>query len=183
MKESVKPRIYFLTNFISQSRDAFATASAILQTINSSLDKDIFTRLSNLKPTLIFDGNPIYQLAQMFFTLNNIFFDIQQVIGLSNKDIVSSWYRPYKQQIERLIRTFKDHYRHTNGFDCINGAVSFVILFTAYFNFLCPNKALNWNVPIKLKELQNISYAPAKLIKLIEIAQNFILQKPRISHC
>lgn len=171
-----------LANFISQFRDTFAAASAILQSINASLDKTIFYSLSNLKPAFIFDGNPIYQLAQLFFALNNIFFDIIQVIGLSDKNyLYKNPYRPYKEIVERLIRTFKDHYRHTNGFDCLNGAVSFVILFTTYFNFLRPNKSLNWQIPIPIKELQDISYTPAKWIKLIQLAQNYLLQPHPLS--
>lgn len=164
-----------LANFISSHRDTFSAASAILQAINSAINKFIFNELSFNKPVLIFDGNPIYQLAQLFFALNNIFFDIKQVIGLRNINFVSTVYRPYKQQIERLIRIFKDSYRHTNGFDNINGAVSFTVMFTTYFNFLRPNKALNWKVPIELEELKAITYTPAKWIKLIELAQNYAL--------
>ena len=38
-------------------------------------------------------------------------FDITQVIGLTNNDAVSKEFRPYKQMIERLNRTFKSTYR------------------------------------------------------------------------
>ena len=38
---------------------------------------------------------------------------ITQVIGLTNDDEVSKEYRPFKQLIERLNRTFKESYRIT----------------------------------------------------------------------
>ena len=49
-------------------------------------------------------------------------FEITQVIGLTNSDAVTTEYRPYKQLIERLNRTYKASYRHTNGFDGLEGA-------------------------------------------------------------
>lgn len=49
-------------------------------------------------------------------------FEITQVIGLTNDDEVSKEFRPYKQMIERLNRTYKASYRKTNGFDNIDGA-------------------------------------------------------------
>ncbi|CDI40338.1 Transposase (fragment) [Tepidanaerobacter acetatoxydans Re1] len=33
--------------------------------------------------TLVFDGNPIYVLAQHFFAQHGIYFDVKQVIGLT----------------------------------------------------------------------------------------------------
>ena len=53
---------------------------------------------------------------------NKFQFDITQVIGLTNDDEVSKEFRPYKQLIERLNRTYKQSYRPTNGFDNIDGA-------------------------------------------------------------
>lgn len=57
--------------------------------------------------TFVVDGNPIYLLAQHFFAQHGINFDVKQVIGLTNEDPVSTEYRPMKQVIERLNRTFK----------------------------------------------------------------------------
>ena len=48
-------------------------------------------------------------------------FHITQVIGLINEDEASKQWCPYKQMIERLIRTYKLSYRPTNGFDNIDG--------------------------------------------------------------
>ena len=55
-------------------------------------------------------------------------FSITQVIGLTNDDEVSKEFRPYKQMIERLNRTYKASYRPTNGFDNYDGANNSIIL-------------------------------------------------------
>ena len=68
----------------------------------------------------IADGYSAYVLAaqQFFLKFGSKFkFDITQVIGLTNDDEVSKEFRPYKQMIERLNRTYKASYRPTNGFD------------------------------------------------------------------
>lgn len=73
----------------------------------------------------IADGYSAYPLAaQQFFrqSKGKIKFDITQVIGLTNDDAVSKEFRPCKQMIERLNRTYKASYRPTNGFDNIDGA-------------------------------------------------------------
>ncbi len=72
----------------------------------------------------IADGYSAYPLAaqQFFRQFGDAFrFDITQVIGLTNDDEVSAKYRPYKQMIERLNRTYKASYRPTKGFDSIDG--------------------------------------------------------------
>ncbi|MEB6551540.1 transposase, partial [Heyndrickxia sporothermodurans] len=85
------------------------TASAI-QAIN-----DVLLKMEEIPENLTFvvDGNPIYLLAQHFFAQNDISFDVKQVIGLTNEDPISTEYRPLKQIIERLNRTFKGNYRST----------------------------------------------------------------------
>ncbi len=52
----------------------------------------------------------------------NVRFHITQVIGLTNDDAVSREFRPYKQMIKLLNRTYKASYRFTNGFYSIDGA-------------------------------------------------------------
>lgn len=62
----------------------------------------------------IADGYSAYPLAeqQFFHEFGEKFkFEITQVIGLSNDDAVSKQFRPYKQMIERLNRTYKASYR------------------------------------------------------------------------
>ena len=73
----------------------------------------------------IADGYSAYPLAaqQFFHEFGEKFkFEITQVIGLTNDDEVSKEFRPFKQMIERLNRTYKASYRTTNGFDNIDGA-------------------------------------------------------------
>ncbi len=124
--------------------------------------------------TLIFDGNPIYMLAQHYFAQYGIHFDIKQVIGLTNDDPISEKYRPLKQIIERLNRTFRGNYRPTNGFNNYAGSVSFLTLFVAYFNFLRPHSSLEGRVPVVLEELKDLPNMPARWIRLIKISQEYI---------
>ncbi|WP_210367969.1 DDE-type integrase/transposase/recombinase [Bacillus sp. REN3] len=124
--------------------------------------------------TFVVDGNPIYLLAQHFFAHHGISFDIKQVIGLTNEDPVSAEYRPLKQIIERLNRTFKGNYRQTYGFGSEQGSVSYVTLFVAYFNFLRPHSALEGKVPVLQPELLQLPNMPARWAKLIGLAQDWI---------
>ena len=105
---------------------------------------DVLAKLKSLPDDLAFvvDGNPIYLLAQNYFAQHGIYFDIHQVIGLTNDDPISKEYRPLKEIIERLNRTFKRSYRTTYGFKSSAGSLSFINLFVAYFNFLRPHSAL-----------------------------------------
>lgn len=106
---------------------------------------------------LIVDGNPIYLLARQWFAQQGYIFDITQVIGLTNEDPVSKQYRPSKQMIERLNRTFKGNYRPTCGFNSDGGSVDFVTLFVTYFNFLRPHSALENRTPVVIPELSSVS--------------------------
>ncbi len=62
----------------------------------------------------IADGYSAYPLAaqEFFHEFGDKFkFEITQVIGLTNDNEVSKEFRPYKQMIERLNRTYKASYR------------------------------------------------------------------------
>jgi hypothetical protein len=52
---------------------------------------------------------------------------------------VSAEFRPFKQIIERLNRTFHASYRLTCGYDNFDGANYSVALWVAYYNFLRPH--------------------------------------------
>lgn len=68
-------------------------------------------------------GYTAYPLASQQFKIEKDWdFDITQVIGLTNDDAVSKQYRPFKQKIERLNRTFKASYRVTCGYGTDDGA-------------------------------------------------------------
>jgi len=124
---------------------------------------------------LITDGNPIYLLAQHWFAQHDIKFDVTQVIGLTNDDPVSKEYRPLKQIIERLNRTFKGNYKPTTGFGADMGAISKVTLFVAYFNFLRPHTGLDGNIPAVIPELEALPHMPAKWCELIRLGEQYAI--------
>lgn len=126
----------------------------------------------------IADGYSAYPLAaQQFFRQfgDKFKFDITQVIGLQNGDAVSAEFRPYKQMIERLNRTYKASYRHTNGFDNYDGANYDLALWVAYYNFLRPHKARNFLPPVEDDILKNIENMPGKWQVLVHFGQQTIL--------
>ncbi|MBU9720284.1 MULTISPECIES: DDE-type integrase/transposase/recombinase [Bacillaceae] len=127
--------------------------------------------------TFVVDGNPIYLLAQHFFAQHNISFDVKQVIGLTNEDDVSREFRPLKQIIERLNRTFKGNYRSTHGFGSNQGSVSYVTLFVAYFNFLRPHSSIEGRVPVMIPELEKLPHMPARWTRLIYMAQEWLAEQ------
>jgi transposase-like protein len=136
----------------------------------------------------IADGYSAYPLAaQQFFreSKGKINFDITQVIGLTNDDEVSTGFRPFKQMIERLNRTYKASYRTTNGFDNIDGANYDLALWVAYYNFLRPHKHNKYKVLNKVDELSNADNMPGKWQLLIYLGQQTILnlQKAEGSNC
>lgn len=155
---------------VSPNRD---TQSAIL-----AID-EVLLKMKKIPKDLTFvvDGNPIYLLAQHFFAQHDISFDVKQVIGLTNEDPVSTEYRPLKQIIERLNRTFKGNYKATHGFGSEKGSVAFVTLFVAYFNFLRPHSALEGKVPVLNPELLQLPNMPARWAKLIGLAQQWIVEQ------
>ena len=85
---------------VSPYRDTLSAIKALDQVLQKL--KDIPEDL-----TFVVDGNPIYILAQHYFAQHDIHFDVHKVIGLTNDDPVSAEYRPLKQIVERLNRTFK----------------------------------------------------------------------------
>ena len=127
----------------------------------------------------IADGYSAYPLAaQQFFiqSKGKINFDITQVIGLTNDDAVSKKFRPYKQIIERLNRTYKQSYRPSNGFDNINGANYDLALWVAYYNFLRPHEHAGYKVLNKVELLNGASNMPGKWQLLIYLGQQQILK-------
>ena len=127
----------------------------------------------------IADGYSAYPLAAMEFAKKfgkDFTFRITQVIGLTNDDAVSKEYRPFKQMIERLNRTYKASYRHTNGFDNIDGANYDLALWVAYYNFLRPHKHNKYKVLNEVEMLQGADNMPGKWQLLIFLGQQTILE-------
>lgn len=126
----------------------------------------------------IADGYSAYPLAaQQFFREfgDNFKFDVTQVIGLTNDDKISKQFRPYKQMIERLNRTYKASYRPTNGFDSIDGANYDLALWVAYYNFLRPHKHTGYHVLNDVELLKSSDNMPGKWQLLILLGQQTIL--------
>ena len=127
----------------------------------------------------IADGYSVYPLAaqQFFREFGEKFrFDVTQVLGLTNDDATTTEFRPYKQLIERLNRTYKESYRHTNGFGSIEGANYDLALWVAYYNFLRPHKSFNYQVLNKVEMLEKADLMPGKWQLLIFLGQQTILQ-------
>lgn len=126
----------------------------------------------------IADGYSAYPLAAMEFAKkfqDSFTFNITQVIGLTNEDEVSKEYRPFKQMIERLNRTYKASYRPTNGFDNYDGANYDLALWVAYYNFLRPHKHTNYAPLNKVDMLEHAENMPGKWQLLIYLGQQTIL--------
>src|SRR5690625_4761991 len=159
-----------LSYYVSPNRDTPSAMKAI---------GDVLTKFKEIPEELTFvvDGNPIYILAQHYFAQRDIDFDVYKLIGLTNDDPVSEEYRPLKQIIERLNRTFKGNYRATTGFGSQTSSVSYVTFFVAYFNFLRPHASLENQVPVVIPELKKQPHMPARWTKLIELSQDFLAEE------
>jgi len=148
---------------LDSSRDTLPATIAIKEAIRTSSPNQQFT--------LISDGNPAYQHAVHF--LNNFLetkLQINKVIGLQNLDEISTTYRPFKQLIERLNRTYKFHMRAAHGFASKNGAISLTTLFVTFYNFLRPHMSLKYKTPIQLDFLQDIDTLQGRWSALIQTA-------------
>lgn len=156
---------------VSKSRDV----GPCILTMRMAFDK--FKEFPGKALNFIADGYSAYPLAAQQFKLERDWdFNITQVIGLSNDDAVSKEWRPFKQMIERLNRTFKASYRITCGYGTDDGAYYGINLWVAYYNFLRPHEKYKWKRP--LNEVDNIKDAgnmPGKWQLLIYLGQQVIL--------
>ena len=152
---------------VFRTRDTGAAIKAVYQTIKK------FKKIpDNLK--LVVDGNPIYQLAHMYFAMKDINFDLFQVIGLTNNTDTDKLFRPFKQVTERLNRSFKSDYLTMNGFKSEFDANCYMVLFTANFNFLRPHKSLEYDVPVIVPQILKQPHLPAKWLKIIDMSYDFL---------
>ena len=127
--------------------------------------------------SFIADGYSAYPLAAQQFLLklgNDFKFDITQVIGLTNDDAVSKEFRPFKQMVERLNRTFKESYRVKCGYDNFEGANYNLALWVAYYNFLRPHKHNGLKTLNKVDMLDSADNMPGKWQLLILLGQQTI---------
>lgn len=140
-----------------------------------------FRKLKELPKNFRFiaDGYSAYPLAAQQFHIkdkDHFSFDITRVIGLTNDDAVSKEFRPYKQMIERLNRTFKASYRVRCGYDNFEGANYNVALWVAYYNFLRPHQHNGFRVLNNVDPLNEADNMPGKWQMLIRLGQLTILE-------
>jgi len=94
------------------------------------------------------------------------------VVGIRNDpdDEQSRIFRPFKQLIERLNRTYRYHTRSVAGHKSLDGARALTTLFVAHYNFLRPHSALSTCPPVHLPELNGIATIQGKWLKLLQMA-------------
>ena len=92
-----------------------------------------------------------------------------KVIGLENLDEISKEFRPYKQLVERLNRTYKFHTRPRAGMKSMEGATCLTTLFVAYYNYLRPHGGLKHS-PLSREPLQGIERYPKQWETLLAMA-------------
>lgn len=121
---------------------------------------------------LIRDGLTSYDNAINAYNqqVNSQIITGKAVIGLENLDDISKEYRPYKQMIERLNRTYKFHTRPRAGFKSLAGASSLTTLFVAYYNYMRPHSSKSGKTPLELKELQGVNFYPQQWLRLLKLA-------------
>jgi transposase-like protein len=125
---------------------------------------------------LVTDGLPSYDSAVVAYNtaarehLDQNVITKHAVIGLQNLDPQSETYRPFKQLVERLNRTYKFHTRPRAGFKDFDGVVALTTLFVAFYNFMRPHGRLKANPPVRLACLQGERLYPKMWVELLRQA-------------
>jgi transposase-like protein len=137
-----------------------------------AMKEAIRTAFAGQEVILVSDGNPSYPAGIHYLNSLDDGPDVQhrKVIGLQNLDVESEEWRPLKQLIERLNRTFKYHVRPAVGFNSFNGAAALTTLFVTHYNFLRPHMSLGYETPVQLPELQTVSTIQGKWTKILSLA-------------
>lgn len=125
---------------------------------------------------LVTDGLPSYTSAIAAYNNEAAKHDTQlrldkrTVIGLQNLDPESEQFRPFKQLVERLNRTYKFHTRPRAGFKNFDGVVALTTLFVAFYNHMRPHGRLKATPPVPLKCLQGQTLYPNMWIEMLRQA-------------
>ncbi len=148
----------------SDNRGAKAAITTMLEAVRTANKQQ--------EITYVVDGNPSYHAGLHFINANadQLKLTLKKVIGLQNLDDESEEYRPYKQMIERLNRTYKYHVQSQNGFGSVKGAVAKLVLFVTHYNFLRPHKSLGYKTPIHMSQVAGLSTIQGKWVKIISLA-------------
>jgi len=156
---------------VAENRDTLAA----IATLNSAVN--YLPGEPALPIEFIGDGNPAYDAAVHVINTGpdgkpspQPRLQRRTVIGLTNEDDESEQFRPFKQLVERLNRTYKFHTRARAGFKSQQGAVALTALFVAYYNFLRPHGALHYTTPIHVPELHQPTTLQGQWLKLLEMA-------------
>ena len=126
----------------------------------------------------IADGYSAYPLAAMEFAKKfgkDFTFQITQVIGLTNDDAVSKEYRPFKQIIERLNRTYKASYRKQTALTTSKAPTMIWLSGSPTIISCAPHKHNHYNVLNEVEMLQGADNMPGKWQLLIFLGQQTIL--------
>jgi putative transposase len=125
---------------------------------------------------LVTDGLPSYDSAVVAYNTaarehsEQDLLTKHTVIGLRNLDPESEEYRPFKQLVERLNRTYKFHTRPRAGFKHFDGVVALTTLFVAFYNYMRPHGRLKANPPVPLTCLQGERLYPKMWVELLRQA-------------
>lgn len=139
----------------------------------AAVNEAVRTARQNQSIGIVTDDNPAYAAAVLYLNAQPnkpVSISQHKVIGLQNLDEQSALFRPFKQIIERLNRTYKQHVRPSHGFNSSNGAVALTTLFVTHYNFLRPHMALNYKTPVHLPALDSIATIQGKWSKIISLA-------------
>ncbi len=150
---------------LSESRE---TQHAIIAINEALRNRNIKKRI-----TLITDGNPSYQAGLNYLKTNSdtqLKVTLRNVIGLQNIDKESTYFRPYKEMIERLNRTYKYHVKPGTGYATFNTAFAHLVLFVTHYNYLRPHMALNYSVPIDMQKISSLPNIQNQWMKIISLA-------------
>ena len=134
-----------------------------------AMNEAIRTAPDDQNLTLITDGNPSYPSGIHFLNESRDDYKIihKKIIGLQNLDSESTKFRPLKQLIERLNRTYKFHTQAANGFASKAGAIALTTLFVTYYNFFRPHASLDYKAPIPLDDLISIPTLQGKWAQIL----------------
>lgn len=157
---------------VSEGRGEMPAIAVLNQTLDAR-PQDVEGAL-----VLVGDGNGAYDAATNAINTDSHGMPLDRedrkierrtVVGLKNEDAESTRFRPFKQLIERLNRTYRYHTRSRSGHKSLNGARALTTLFVLHYNFLRRHRSLGNKPPIHLPELGQIRTLQGRWLKLLQL--------------